>query len=69
MKKIIAFAVRKDELSAFEKYSKEFNFSVKLEEKSLTPETVELCKGYDGVTFLGNCNVNREVLEKLAKLF
>lgn len=65
MKKIIAFAVRKDELSAFKKYSKEFNFSVKLEEKSLTPETVELCKGYDGVTFLGNCNVNREVLEKL----
>lgn len=65
MKKIIAFAVRKDELSAFEKYSKEFNFSVKLEEKSLNPETVELCKGYDGVTFLGNCSVNREVLEKL----
>lgn len=65
MKKIMAFAVRGDELSAFEKYSKEFNFSVTMEKRSLKPDTVDLCKGYDGVTFLGNCNVNREVLEKL----
>lgn len=65
MKKIIAFAAREDELLAFEKYSKEFNFSLTLEKRNLGPETVDLCNGYDGVTFLGNCKVNREVLEKL----
>lgn len=65
MKKIIAFAAREDELLAFEKYSKELNFSLTLEKKNLTSETVKLCEGYDGVTFLGNCDINREVLEKL----
>lgn len=66
MKKIIAFATREDELLAFEKYSKELNFSLTLVKKNLGPETVDLCNGYDGVTFLGNCNVNKEVLEKLS---
>lgn len=66
MRKIIAFAVRDDEMEAFEKYSKLYNFEVTYVKESLNPNTVEKCmNGFEGVSFLGNCNVNREVLEKL----
>lgn len=65
MKKIIAFGVRNDELDSFKTYSKKFNFNLILKNENLSPKNVDFCKGFDGVSFLGNCIVNREVLEKL----
>lgn len=65
--KIKAYAVRPDEFKAFEEYGKKFGHEVSIEAKSITPETVELAKGFEGVTFLGNCTVNREVLQKLSE--
>lgn len=63
--KILAFAVRKDELLAFDRYSRQFNLDISLVEKSLSPESVSLAQGYDMVTFLGNCIVNEFVLNQL----
>lgn len=63
--KILAFAVREDEIESFNRYSKKFSLDISFESKSLRPDTVFLAKGFDGVTFLGNCNVNQEVLKKL----
>ena len=63
--KVLAFAVREDEKMAFEKFKAKFNLMIDIESKLLTPKSVELAKGYDMITFLGNCDVNSEVLEKL----
>ncbi|MGL5355988.1 MAG: NAD(P)-dependent oxidoreductase [Cetobacterium sp.] len=65
--RILAFAVREDEKLAFNKYKNELNLHVDLEKSSLKYETVGLAKGYDAVTFLGNCDVDSRVLEVLAK--
>lgn len=65
MKKIIAFAVRNDELDAFKIYSEKLGFEVTLKKENLSPKTVNFCKDFDGVSFLGNCTVDKEVLEKL----
>lgn len=63
--KIIAFAVREDELIFFKKYQEEFNLNITLKKCRLSEETVELAKDYDMVTFLGNCTVNEIVLKKI----
>ncbi|MHC1747654.1 MAG: D-isomer specific 2-hydroxyacid dehydrogenase family protein [Cellulosilyticaceae bacterium] len=63
--KIIAFGCRSDERDAFEKYANEFNLSITYESRLLNFDTVDLTKGYDGVSVIGLCNVCQGVLEKL----
>ncbi|VWL84851.1 NAD(P)-dependent oxidoreductase [Oceanivirga miroungae] len=65
--RIKVFAARPDEFEAFSKYEKKYGHELSLESVSLKPETVHLAKGYEGVAFLGNCTVNREVLKKLSE--
>lgn len=62
---IIAYAVRPDELAAFEKYGKELNLNITKVNESLNINNVALAKDFDGVAILGNCSANREVLAKL----
>lgn len=66
MIKLIAFAVRPDELAAFEKFSKELDLDIELVKESLSSDNVELTQGYEGVAFLGNCDLSKNVLEKLS---
>ena len=66
--KILAYCVRPDEMSSFEKFSKEFNHEVKVLKESFSKETAELAKGYDAVSILGNDDANKEAIEKIASL-
>lgn len=66
--KIIAYAVRPDELSSFEKYSKKLGHDVTLVKESFAPENAHLAEGYDAVSILGNCRATSEALEILSKL-
>lgn len=66
--KILAYAVRPDELNAFARFEEDLNLHVDYIKESLSPENVDKAQGYDAVTFLGNCNVNREVIFKLKEL-
>ncbi|MFV0255572.1 MAG: D-isomer specific 2-hydroxyacid dehydrogenase family protein [Erysipelotrichaceae bacterium] len=63
--KIIAYAVRADEEAAFSRFASELNLEVTTVAKSLSAKNVDLAKGYDGVCFLGNCNIDAEVLGAL----
>ncbi|MGX6592542.1 NAD(P)-dependent oxidoreductase [Cetobacterium ceti] len=63
--KVLAFAVREDEKEFFKKYGQEYNIKIDYISENLTENNVDLCKGYNGVIFLGNCTVNKIVLEKL----
>lgn len=65
--KIIAYAVRPDELDAFEKVSKQLNVDVKLVNESLSSSNVHLAKGYEAVSILGNCDASAENIETLAQ--
>lgn len=65
MIKIIAYAVRPDEFEAFDRFSKEFDLDVKIVRESLSAENVGLSKGYEAVTFLGNCDLSAGVQETL----
>ncbi|MBX7356230.1 lactate dehydrogenase [Clostridium chauvoei] len=66
--KILAYCVRPDEMSSFEKFSKEFNHEVKVLKESFSKETAYLAKGYDAVSILGNDDANKEAIEKIASL-
>lgn len=65
--RVIAYAARPDERAAFDKFSKKFGMELRLEGSNLKPETVELARGYDMVSIVGNCTVNREILDKLSQ--
>lgn len=65
--RVVAYACRPDEAEAFKKFSKELKLDVTYVKESLSPENAHLSEGVEGVTILGNCNAQREVLEKLSK--
>lgn len=50
MTKIIAFGVTSEEAEVMEQWSKAHSIHVKLTPEYLTPETVHLAKGFDGIT-------------------
>ncbi|WP_026894491.1 D-isomer specific 2-hydroxyacid dehydrogenase family protein [Clostridiisalibacter paucivorans] len=62
---ILAYCVRPDEVESFKKFSKKYGHEIKLIPQSFGPEVADLAKGYDAVSILGNCNANREALEKI----
>lgn len=64
--KVLVYAVRKDELKAIEKYSKEFNLDVTIADVNFGVDTAEMAEGFDAVIILGNCIANRPALEKIA---
>ncbi|WP_032122931.1 D-isomer specific 2-hydroxyacid dehydrogenase family protein [Clostridium amazonitimonense] len=66
--KILAYCVRPDELSSFEKYSKQIGHEVTVLKESFGPQNAHLAEGYDAVSILGNCNANKEAIEKISKL-
>lgn len=66
--KVLAYCVRPDEMSSFEKFSEKYNHEVKILKESFSPATAGLAEGYDAVCILGNCTANREAIEVISKL-
>jgi len=66
--KVIAYAVRADEMKAFHQYAKELDIQVTYVAQRLTIENVHLAQGHDGVSILGYCDVNIDVLSKLKEM-
>lgn len=66
--KIIAYAVRPDELESFNKFSKRFGHDVTLVKESFGPDNAHLAKGFEAVCILGNCRANAEAIEEISKL-
>lgn len=66
--KVLAYCVRPDEMSSFEKFSKVHNHEVTIVKESFAPATADLAEGYDAISILGNCTANKEAIEKVAKL-
>lgn len=62
--KVICFGVRDVEKPIFEKYNQNYNYELELRSESLTPENVDIIKGYDAVICRASDKVNREVLTK-----
>lgn len=63
--KLIAYAVRPDEKAAFEKYSELLGLDITFVPGQLGMSNVDEAAGFEAVTFLGNCDASRPVLEKL----
>lgn len=63
--KVIAFGVRKDEEDYFRVFSKKYNIDIELVNSYLGENNVALAKGYDGIIFIGKCDLNKEVLKKI----
>jgi aromatic 2-oxoacid reductase len=66
--KVIAYAVRADEMKAFHQYAKELDIQVTFVAQRLTIENVDLAKGHDGVSILGYCDANKDVLSRLKEM-
>lgn len=64
--RIIAYSVRPDEHYGFRHFSEELGCEVTYVKERLSMDNVELAKGYEYVTILGNCTASREVLKELA---
>ena len=63
--KLIAYAVRPDEKDAFDRFSKQLGLEITFVPGQLGLHNVEEAKGFEAITFLGNCDASRPVLEKL----
>jgi lactate dehydrogenase-like 2-hydroxyacid dehydrogenase len=63
--KVIAYEVREDEKEFFAKFSEEYGWEVKLVPDNLSPDNVELARGYDGVTVLGRSLVTAGIQDRL----
>lgn len=66
--KIINYASRQDELEGFDLYSEKFGFTSKSLDIGFGPETADLAQGFDAITIVGNCNCNKEAIEKIHSL-
>ncbi len=64
--KIIAYAARPDEMPGFNHFTTELNLEITYVNQGLSLENAALTKGFEGVTILGNCTANKDVLEVLA---
>lgn len=65
MKKFAFFDVKQYDIASFDKYNGKDGLSFKYFETRLTPDTVQLARGFDGICVFVNDILNREVLEKL----
>ena len=65
MKKIAFFDVKQYDIASFDKFNGKDGLSFKYFETRLTPDTVQLARGFDGICVFVNDILNREVLEKL----
>lgn len=63
--KIIAFAVRPDELDAIHAVSQALDIEVEMVNESLSMNNVARTKGYEAVAFLGNCDLSEAVVSSL----
>lgn len=66
--KIYAFDVREDEKEYFRYFAEKFECEVNLTTERLCMESVGECKGYDGVTILGNSKVDCEMIDRFCEL-
>ncbi len=66
--KIISYETREDERKDFEQLSKELNVEIILVDETLNENTIYLAEGYDGVTTLGQSQINPFILDKLNEL-
>lgn len=66
--KVLAYCVRPDEMSSFDKFTKQYNHEVTILKESFSPQNANLAEGYDAVSILGNCTANKEAIEIIAKL-
>ncbi len=64
--KIIAYAVRPDEMEAFKEFSNKYGHDVEIVSQNFGPENAALAEKYDGISILGNCNANREALKTIS---
>lgn len=61
--KLLAYNVRDDEKEYFEKYSKEFGCEVTITSADATIENAKLAAGYDAISVLGLCEINKDFLK------
>lgn len=67
MTKIIAFASRPDEAEAFARFGKELGLELTLIKEPLGKNNVELTKGFEAVSILGNDDASEPVIKALAE--
>lgn len=61
MKKIIAFNVREEEVAIAKKWAVDNDIELTIADGQLNMESVQLCKGFDGVTTSQNSHVPNEI--------
>ena len=65
--KVIFFDSKPYDKESFRKYNGDFGFELKFLKDKLTPETVDLARGYDVVCAFVNDTVDKEVIDGLVK--
>lgn len=66
--KIAFFDTKPYDKPSFEKYGEKYGVKFKFFETKLTPDTVGLARGYDGVCVFVNDTVNAEVIDRLHEM-
>lgn len=66
--KFAIYEVREDEMKMLKALEKKYNLELVITSEDLTPETLYLAEGADGVSTIGHSHMNRMIFEQLAKM-
>lgn len=66
--RIYAFEVREDEINDFKNLAIKYPVTVEYTKDLLTLENVHLAKGYDGITILGQSQLNKELIDAIKNI-
>ncbi|MEI0612530.1 NAD(P)-dependent oxidoreductase [Brachyspira pilosicoli] len=66
--KVIAYAVREDEIELFNKWGKHFDIEVQLVHNNLNEDNVKMAEGYDSIIFLAEDTMNKNVLDSIKNM-
>ncbi len=65
--KVMAFSARNDESVFFDQYAKQLNIDLTKNGTGLSIESVDMTKGYEGLSCVGTCDLSEPVISKLAE--
>lgn len=66
--RVVAYAVRDDEIPLFDKWGKHYNIEVTIAKENLNENNIQMASGFDSIIFLAEDTMNKNVLDKIKSM-
>ena len=66
--KVIAYAVRDDEIPLFDKWGKHYDIETTIAQENLREDNIKMASGFDSIIFLAEDTMNKNVLDNIKSM-